>query len=71
MRDKHSETRDKYWMRLSNPNLDFINIDESKIRNHDRLLMGGIWAEIGLRYDESFTFKNQNRPFFVESIRPI
>jgi ATP-dependent Lon protease len=65
------ETHDKYWARLSNLNLDFINIDESEVRNHDRLLMGGIWAEIGLRYDESFIFKNQNRPFFVESIRPI
>src|SRR5260221_1934859 len=65
------ETHDKYWARLSNLNLDFINIDESQVRNHDRLLMGGIWAEIGLRYDESFIFKNQNRPFFVESIRPI
>jgi ATP-dependent Lon protease len=65
------ETHDKYWARLANLNLDFINISESEVRNHDRLLMGGIWAEIGLRYDESFIFKNQNRPFFVESIRPI
>ena len=65
------ETHNKYWARLANLNLDFINIDESEIRNHDRLLMGGIWAEIALRYDESFIFKAQNRPFFVESIRPI
>lgn len=33
--------------------------------------MGGVWAEISLRYDESFIFKGQNRPFFVESLRPI
>jgi hypothetical protein len=33
--------------------------------------MGGIWAEISLRYDESFIFKAQNRPFFVDSIRPV
>ena len=33
--------------------------------------MGGIWAEITLRYDDSFIFRNQNRPFFVEHIRPI
>ena len=47
------ETHDKYWARLSNLNLDYINIDESEVRTHDRLLMGGIWAEITLRYDDS------------------
>jgi ATP-dependent Lon protease len=65
------ETHDKYWARLSNLDLDFINIDESEVRTHDRLLMGGVWAEITLRYDDSFVFKAQNRPFFVQSIRPI
>ncbi len=65
------ETHDKYWARLSNLDLDYINIDEREIRTHDRLLMGGIWAEVVLRYDDSFVFKGQNRPFFVESIRPI
>jgi hypothetical protein len=33
--------------------------------------MGGIWTEVVLRYDDSFVFKAQNRPFFIESIRPI
>ena len=65
------ETHDKYWARLSNLNQDFINIDDSVVREHDRLLMGGIWAEIVLRYDDSFIFKGQNRPFFVERLRPI
>jgi ATP-dependent Lon protease len=65
------ETHDKYWARLANLNLEYVNIDESQVRQHDRLLMGGIWAEISLRYDESFIFKNQNRPFFVDGIRPI
>jgi ATP-dependent Lon protease len=65
------ETHDKYWARLSNLNLDFINIDDNIVREHDRLLMGGIWAEIVLRYDDSFVFKGQNRPFVVERIRPI
>jgi len=65
------ETHDKYWARISNLNLDFINIDDSLVRQHDRLLMGGIWAEIALRYDDTFVFRGQNRPFFVENIRPI
>jgi len=41
------------------------------VREHDRLLLGGIWAEITLRYDDSYVFKGQNRPFFVDTIRPI
>jgi ATP-dependent Lon protease len=65
------ETHDKYWARLSNLDLDFINVEESEVREHDRLLMGGVWAEIKLRYDDSYVFKGQNRPFFVDSIRPI
>ena len=65
------ETHDKYWARLSNLDLDYVNIEESEVRRHDRLLMGGIWAEVTLRYDDAYIFKNQNRPFFIESIRPI
>ncbi len=65
------ETHNKYWASLSSLNLDYINIDEKLVRAHDRLLMGGIWAEVGLSYDETFIFKGVNRPFFVDSIRPI
>jgi ATP-dependent Lon protease len=65
------ETHDKYWGRLSNLNLDYINVDDSLVREHDRLLLRGIWAEIVLRYDDAYVFKGQNRPFFVESLRPI
>jgi ATP-dependent Lon protease len=65
------ETHDKYWAHLANLNIDYVNIDESEIRRHDRLLMGGIWAEVRLRYDDGYVFKGQNRPFFVDKIRPI
>ncbi len=65
------ETHDKYWGRLSNLNLGYLNVEDSDVRAHDRLLLGGIWAEVSLRYDDSFIFKGQNRPFFVDAIRPI
>jgi ATP-dependent Lon protease len=65
------ETHDKYWANLANLDLDYVNIDDSLVRDHDRLLMGGIWAEIVLRYDDLYVFRSQNRPFFVESLRPI
>lgn len=65
------ETHDKYWASLGNLNLDYINIDDRVVSDYDRLLMGGVWAEVTLRYDDTFMFKGQNRPFFIESIRPI
>jgi len=65
------ETHDKYWARLGNLDLDFISIDERDVREHDRLLMGGVWAEITLSYDPDYVFRGQNRPFRIEAIRPI
>ena len=65
------EVDDKYWATLHNISLDYVNIEESTIRDHDRLLMGGIWAEIFLRYDGSYKFKGQTRPFFVGKLKPI
>jgi ATP-dependent Lon protease len=65
------ETHDKYWGRLANLNLDYLNVEDADVRAHDRLLLGGIWAEVALRYDDSYIFKGQNRPFFIDAIRPI
>ena len=33
--------------------------------------MGGIWAEVTLRYDGSLKFKNQIRPFVIDELKPI
>jgi ATP-dependent Lon protease len=65
------EVDDKYWATLHNINLDFVNIFEGDIQEHDRLLMGGIWAEVTLRYDGTYKFKGVTRPFFIERIKPI
>ena len=52
----------------NNSALEFVNIEESLVAEHDRLLMGGIWAEVTLRYDNSFVFKGQTAPFFVDRL---
>jgi ATP-dependent Lon protease len=65
------EVDDKYWATLHNINQDYVNIDEALVREHDRLLMGGIWAEVTLRYDASFKFRGLTRPFFIERLKPI
>ena len=40
------EVDDKYWATLHNINQEYVHIDEELLREHDRLLMGGIWAEV-------------------------
>ena len=65
------ETHDKYWAELANINLDYVNIDDAEVRRHERLVQGGVWAEVGLRYDDAYIFKNQNRPFFIDHLQPI
>lgn len=66
--DEHA---DKYWARLHNINLDYVNIDEETIREHDRLLMGGIWAEVTIRYDSTLRFKGTTFPFVIDRLKPI
>ena len=63
------ETHDKYWASIANLNQDFINIDDRLVKEHDRLLMGGVWAEITLRYDDTFIFKGQNRQHLSSGFR--
>jgi ATP-dependent Lon protease len=65
------EVDDKYWATLHNINQDYVNVDEALIREHDRLLMGGVWAEVTLRYDSSFKFRGLTRPFFIDQLKPI
>jgi len=62
---------DKYWAELVSFGHKFVHIPEQYIRQYDRLLMGGIWAQIELKhiYDESATGKRS--PFYVESLKPI
>jgi len=65
------ETHDKYWAELSNINLDHVNVDEDLVRIHERLVQGGIWAEVTIGYDDTYVFRGRNRPFFIERLRPI
>ena len=65
------EVDGKYWATLHNINQDYVNIDEAMIQEHERLLLGGIWAEITLRYDGTLKFRGVTRPFCVEELKPI
>jgi len=64
-------TKDKYWAHLLNSNIRHANIDDYLVVQHDKLLMGGIWAIIDLTYDPEIKFGNKIFPFVIKSIKPI
>ena len=65
------EEDNQYWAELKNIDIKFVRIDSSEIRKHERLLTGGLWAEVAIEYDDSFQFKGKTRPFIIRELRPI
>jgi ATP-dependent Lon protease len=65
------ETEDKYWAELTNMGLNYVHVSEKDVKQFDKLLGGGIWAVIDLRYDPDFQHRGQTRPFIIERLRPI
>src|SRR6516225_5014691 len=62
---------DKYWAEFVNFGHKYVHVPEHYVRDYDRLLMGGIWAQVEIKhqYDEEATGKRS--PFWVESLKPI
>jgi ATP-dependent Lon protease len=64
-------SRDKYWAELSNLNIRDANISEDLIEQHEKMLMGGIWAIIDIDYDSTIMIGKKIFPFVISKIRPI
>lgn len=62
---------DKYWAEFVNFGHKFVHIPERYIREYDRLLMGGIWAQVELRHNYDETATGKRSPFWIEDIKPI
>lgn len=62
---------DKHWAELKNFGHKFVHIPEHFMREYDRLLMGGIWAQIELRHQYDEEQKGKRSPFWIDSIKPI
>ena len=62
---------DKHWAELVNFGHKYVHIPEHYLRDFDRLLMGGIWAQVDIRhqYDEEATGKRS--PFWIDGLKPI
>ena len=65
---KYVEKEKRHWAALENFNSQRIAIADKFYRDNDRLLEGGIWAEVTLAYNE---IDEDDYAFYIEELRPI
>ena len=63
--------KDRYWANISNSNIKKANIGDDLVKQHEKLLLGGIWAIIEMEYDPMITVGATVYPFVVKDIKPI
>ena len=71
IRVRYASEEDRYWAEFVNFGHKFVHVPEHYVRQYDRLLMGGIWAQVTLthRYDEDE--RGKRSPFWIEDLTPI
>lgn len=62
---------DKYWAEFVNFGHKYVHVPERYIRDYDRLLMGGIWAQVNIRHEYDETASGKRSPFWIDEIKPI
>ncbi|MBI4602608.1 MAG: ATP-dependent Lon protease, partial [Planctomycetes bacterium] len=61
----------KFWARLATCGLDKVHIDHEIVHRHERLLTGGVWANLELVYDDTLGSDGAIRPFVLQRLAPI
>ena len=62
---------DKHWAELVNFGHKFVHVPEHFLREYDRLLMGGIWAQVDIRHHYDEDAKGKRSPFWIDDLKPI
>ena len=65
---RYVEKEKRHWAALENFNSQRIAISERFYRDNDRLLEGGIWAEVTLAHNY---IEDDDFAFYIEDLRPI
>jgi ATP-dependent Lon protease len=60
----------QYWAEVSNFGHKNVHIQEQYIRDYERLLMGGIWAQLDVRFEYDEEGKGKY-PFWIDKLTPI
>ena len=61
----------KFWARLATCGLDKVHVSHDLVHANERLLTGGVWANVELLYDDSLTANGAIRPFVLHRFAPI
>ena len=64
-------SQDKYWAELINFTENHIHIPDELIRKYERLLEGGIWAQVEMEYRYDDEPSGKRSPFWIKSLNPI
>jgi len=71
VRAKLDAKNDCYVAELPSLALRDVRIDDQLVRDNERMLTDGFYAEVTLTYDGVIAQQNAGRPFGIESLRPI
>ena len=71
LRAKLDAKNDCYVAELPSLNLRDVRIDDQLVRDNERMLTDGFYAEVTLAYDGIIAQEKGGRPFGVSSLRPI
>lgn len=62
---------DKHWAEFVNFGHKYVHVPEQYMRQFDRLLMGGIWAQVSIRHQYDEEAKGKRSPFWIDDLKPI
>ena len=62
---------DSYVATLPSLQLKDVGIEDKLVRDNERMLTGGFYAEVDLSYDAIIAQEKNGRPFMVPALRPI
>ena len=61
----------KYWAEVVNFGQRFVHIPDTFVRRYERLLEGGIWAQVDIEFRAEEAVGGKVRPFFITDLKPI
>ena len=60
----------RYWAEVTNFGHKYVHVPEHYVRKFDRLLTGGIWAQVDMRFEHDEEGKGKY-PFWIDKLTPI
>jgi ATP-dependent Lon protease len=61
----------KYWAEVVNFGFQHVHIPDTYVRRYERLLEGGVWAQVTIEFRGDEEVGGQVRPFFITDFKPI